>query len=87
MLQLELAGGGPAEELLVLGVGARPAALDVLDTEVVELLGDPQLVVDGERQALLLAAVPQGGVVDVDRVGQLPRQAVGVGGAGWLDAD
>ena len=35
--------------------------------EVVELLGDPQLVLDGERQALLLAAVAQGGVVDVDR--------------------
>jgi hypothetical protein len=34
---------------------------------MVELLGDAQLVVDGERDALLLRAVPQRRVVDVDR--------------------
>ena len=35
---------------------------------MVELLGDAQLVVDGERHALLLGAVPKRRVVDVDRV-------------------
>ena len=46
---------GPLEELVVLGVGAGPAALDAVHAEVVELLGDAQLVVDGERDALELA--------------------------------
>jgi hypothetical protein len=58
----------PLEELLVLGVGAGPAPLDVVDAEVVELLGDAQLVLDREREPLPLAAVTKGGVVDLDRV-------------------
>ena len=71
---------GPGEELDVLGVGPGPAALDERDPEVVELLGHPQLVVDREREALLLAAVPQNGVEDVDGLGQLgDGEVVGVG--------
>ena len=61
---------GPGRRTLVLGIGPGPAALDEGHPEVVELLGDPQLVVDGERQPLLLGAVPQRGVEDVDRRGQ-----------------
>ena len=56
-----------AEELGVLGVGARPAALDVAHAELVEVAGDRQLVGDGEVEPLLLGAVAQGGVVDVER--------------------
>ena len=63
--QLQL-GGGPGEELDVLGVGAGPAALDVLHAEEVELLGDAQLVLDRGRDALDLQAVAQGGVEDLD---------------------
>jgi hypothetical protein len=37
--------------------------------EVVELLGDAQLVLDGERDALELAAVAQRGVEDLDGLG------------------
>ena len=59
-------GGRPLEELGVLGVGARPAALDVVDSEQVELFGDLQLVGDGERDALPLRTVPQRRVVDLD---------------------
>ena len=57
---------GAAEELGVLRVRARPAALDVADTQVVELLGDGELVGDGEVETLLLRAVAQGGVVHVE---------------------
>ena len=57
---------GAAEELGVLGVGARPAALDVADAEPVELARDRQLVGDGEVQPLLLRAVAQRRVVDVE---------------------
>ena len=67
---------GPGEELDVLRVGAGPAALDEGDAEVVELLGHPQLVVDRERQPLLLAAVAQDGVEDVDRLGQVGHDVV-----------
>ena len=72
-LQVQLAGG-PAEEGLVLRVGTGPAPFDVGDTQVVELLGYPQLVVDGERDPLLLGAVPQRRVVD----GYGGRQPFGV---------
>ena len=59
----------PGEELGVLGVGARPPALDEGHAQLVEPAGDPQLVVAGERDALALRAVPQRGVVDLDHVG------------------
>src|SRR5690606_31201782 len=64
-------GRRPPEELLVLGVGLRVAALDPADAEVVELLGDAELVVDRQGDALELGAVPQGRVEDVDARGQL----------------
>ena len=63
--QVELVGGA-AEELGVLGVRPRPAALDVADAQPVELLGDGQLVGDRQVESLLLGAVAQGGVVDVE---------------------
>src|SRR5262249_4900096 len=64
-LELQLLGK-PAEDLVVLGVGAGPARLDVVHAEPVELLGDAELVVDGERDALELRTVPQRRVVDLD---------------------
>ena len=67
--QLQL-GDGPGEELDVLGVGARPSAFDVVHAEVVELLGDAQLVLDRRRHALDLEAVAQGGVEDLDGAGR-----------------
>jgi hypothetical protein len=60
---------GAAEELDVLGVGARPAALDERDAERVELLRDAELVAALERDPLALRAVAQRGVVDRDRRG------------------
>ncbi len=65
-VELELGRGAP-EERRVLGVGPGVPALDPLHAEVVELLGHPQLVVHGERDALELAAVAQRGVEDLDR--------------------
>ncbi|MBS1264405.1 MAG: hypothetical protein MAG471_00226 [Acidimicrobiaceae bacterium] len=47
MLQLQVCAR-PLEELDVFGVGSRPAALDVVDTEQVQLFGDAQLVDDRE---------------------------------------
>ena len=70
--QVELLAGA-AEELGVLGVGARPAALDVADAEVVEVPRDGQLVGDGEGEPLLLRAVAQGRVVDVEATLQSSR--------------
>ena len=61
----------PSEQLVVLRVGARPARLDVVHTEPVELLGDAQLVVDGERDPLELRSVAQRRVVDLDAAGQI----------------
>ena len=65
--QVELLARAP-EELGVLGVRARPAALDEPDAEVVDVPGDVELVQDGEVEPLLLGAVTQGRVVDVEVV-------------------
>ena len=62
----------PAEQLVVLRVRARPARLDVVDAEPVELLGDAELVVDRQRDPFELRAVAQRRVVDLD----LPRGRV-----------
>ena len=51
------------EELGVLGVGPGPAPLDEVDAQFVQLPGNLEFVLDGERNALLLRAVPQRGVV------------------------
>ena len=66
MAQVEL-GPGALEELGVLRVGAGPAALDEVDPEIVEQPGDGELVRHREVEPLLLGAVAQGGVVDVQR--------------------
>ena len=57
-----------AEEVGVLGVRARPAALDEPHAQVVDLPRNRQLVRDREVQPLLLRTVAQGGVVDVKQV-------------------
>ncbi len=64
-LQVELVDRSP-EELLVLGVGLRVAALDPRHAEPVELLGHLQLVLDGEGDALELRPIAQGRVEDLD---------------------
>jgi hypothetical protein len=63
-VELQLRGGA-LEELVVLRIGAGPAPFDVGDAQEVELGRDPELVVDGEGDPLLLAAVTKGGVEDV----------------------
>ena len=66
MAQVQLTLGA-LEELRVLRVGAGPAALDVVHAEVVELLGDAQLVLHRRRHALDLQAVAEGGVEHLDQ--------------------
>ncbi len=60
-----LAAHGP-KVLDVLRVRAGPAALDQLDAELVEHVGDVQLVVHGETDALPLRSVAEGGVIELD---------------------
>ena len=69
-LQLQLGDGAP-EELLVLRVRHRVAALDPRDAEPVELLGHLELVLDGEADPLELRPVAQGGVEDLDEAGEV----------------
>src|SRR5207249_2497153 len=47
-------------------IGAGPPALDVVDAEVVEPLGDAQLVLEREGDVLRLRAVAQRRVVELD---------------------
>ncbi len=69
---------GPGEELSILRVGARPSALDEPDSEIVEVTRDRQLVGDRKRQSLLLRAIAQGRVIDVESL-RVVRKAQGVG--------
>ncbi len=57
------------EEAVVGRIGARPAALDVVDAEKIELARDGGLVGHGEIHALGLGAVAQGGVEEIEPVG------------------
>src|SRR6266850_606734 len=61
------------EEPQVLGIGPGPAALDVVDTELVEAVRDAHLVLHREGHALALGAVAEGGVVDLDLTGHRGR--------------
>src|SRR5262249_20750539 len=55
-----------AEQLSIGRVGARVAALDVVDADVVEQAGDRKLVVEGEVDAVGLRAVAQRGVEEIE---------------------
>ena len=65
------------EEAVVGRIGARPAALDVVDAEKIELAGDGGLVGHGEIHALGLGAVAQGGVEEIEPVGHAGGIIVG----------
>ena len=66
---------GGREELDVLGVGARPAALDVGHAVLVEHPRDAQLVGERQRDVLALRAVAQGRVVEDDRAVAMRRRS------------
>ena len=67
VLQVKLGPGEP-EEFRVLGVGARPSALDETGAELIKLPRDGQLVGHRQIQALLLCPIAQRCVVDMERV-------------------
>ena len=68
------------EERLLLRVGAREAGLDEVDAELVERVRDAQLLVGGQRHALALHAVAEGGVVEVDLPAHVVRSFPSVDG-------
>ena len=53
-----LEGGRLGEEGVVGGIGPRPAALDIVDPQAVQGLGDGKLVPHPEIDALGLGAIP-----------------------------
>ena len=54
------------EKFDVLGVGARPPALDIVRAQFVQLLRNANLVFHRERDILGLGAIPQRRIVDFD---------------------
>jgi hypothetical protein len=73
--------GEPAEELRVLGVGARPPAFEVVHAQAVHATGDTDLVLDGQVDPFALGAIAQRRVVQGHR-----RQAGGALGREWCVA-
>ena len=73
--QVEFGGGAP-EEFGILGVGPGPATFDEGDAEFVQLLGHAQLVIDRQRQPLLLGTITQCRVEDVHRIRQVGQVEV-----------
>src|SRR5690242_16754223 len=64
MFQLEVARA--CKKLAILRVRPRPSALDVVNTEVIELLRNDELVVHGEGDGFALRAVAEGRVERVN---------------------
>jgi len=62
VVQLEIAHSLEVGD--VLGVGARPPAFDVVDAQLVQQLGDLDLVLNGQGDALCLRAVAQCCIVE-----------------------
>src|ERR1700747_3768262 len=59
---------GRVEKSDVFWVGARPAALDVVNPKSIQLFSDTNLVVNAERNALSLRTVSQGRIIDNDLI-------------------
>ena len=73
---LEFALLGLREKLDVLRIAARPAALDVMNAELIELVGNAQFVGDREVHTLTLRAIAQGRVIEFDvRFHKVPAKA------------
>ena len=64
MLELQL--GGALEKVLILGIRPRPAAFNVIDPQIVQLLGDHEFVIHGKRDGLALRAVSEGRIEGED---------------------
>ena len=62
-----------AEKILVLGVGAGPAAFDVMNAQIRQFLGDADFVGQGQVEVFGLGAVSQGGVIDFHLAHGVPR--------------
>ena len=69
------------EEFLVLGIGAGPAAFDVVDAELIQLLRNEQLVIHGEGDGFALRAVAESGIESEDLHG-FQLSSIGWRGAG-----
>src|SRR5262249_15906336 len=54
------------EELRVFGVGAGPAPLDVVDTEIIKAVGNAQLVLERQCQVFAVRSVTQRRVIHRD---------------------
>ena len=57
------------EEGAILGVAERVSSLDVVNTDIVEVLGDGKLVLEAEGDAEGLGPVAKSGIVDGDTAG------------------
>src|SRR5450755_4329748 len=60
MLELQIARSG--EEVLVLRIRPRPAALNVVDPKLVQFLDDQKFIVSRKADGLALGAVAQRGI-------------------------
>ena len=72
----------PLKVLKILLVRGGIAALDVIEPDAVEPLGQRELVLEREADALALGAVAERGVVDFDASHEERGQGLGVRGAG-----
>ena len=80
----EAGGRSVLEKGGVFGVRERITALDEVETERIELVGDVDLIDEAECNALALSTIAEGGVVKLDSAGVCGHGQVLRGGpAGW----
>ena len=56
------------KELEVLWIGSRPSSFDIMDTQLIQLLGNPDLILHREGNVLGLGTIPKGGIVDFNGI-------------------
>src|SRR5579862_4111413 len=69
VFEFEITSSG--EEVPVFGIGAGPSAFNVVDTKLVEFVGNEDFVLDRERDGFALRAVPERGVESLNAHGRL----------------
>src|SRR4030043_514929 len=57
------------KKLEILWIGARPSSFDVMNSQFIQLLGNPDLILDRKRNVFCLRTIAEGGVVKFYRIG------------------
>jgi hypothetical protein len=59
-----------SEELAVTGIGTRPSAFNIINTQLIQFPRNEDFVIDGERDGFALRAVAESGIEGLNAHGR-----------------